>query len=408
MQNKIKSSWFWFENLIIYLPFFIVFFVIFNIPDSKYLASRFTLLSALYCAVRFYPAWIGDFLNKKNIVIFTLIFLSYFIFMKYYNEGNSDFSRAIFHSLLYFIFFPFNRFSRNFIFYLLVISSLFIGVASYYQVYCAGMSRAGYLSINPIPFSYFSGLCLILIVYFCLSNKNKNMTVFILTGIGILSSIYAIILAQTRATFLALLVVFVLVSLSSLMKSASKVKSFRLLSLYFVMSIVLWNIPIIKQRVSDAVNQVHNYENNYYKSSTGIRVKLWESGLLIASENISLGSNRSDVRDFSLLNIKEGTIPEYLRDFLIHPNPNFHNQYIQALVDSGLIGLTLILVFVLSPLLLLKAEEFYSKLMGVSISVFTVICLWFDSLFLYNHTVILYSLVFFIVFGVRRYEKEEL
>jgi len=174
------------------------------------------------------------------------------------------------------------------------------------------------------------------------------------------------------------------------------------------MSIVLWNIPIIKQRVSDAVNQVHNYENNYYKSSTGIRVKLWESGLLIASENISLGSNRSDVRSFSLLKIKEGTIPKYLRDFLIHPNPNFHNQYIQALVDSGLIGLTLILVFVLSPLLLLKAEEFYSKLMGVSISVFTAICLWFDSLFLYNHTVILYSLVFFIVFGVRRYEKEEL
>ncbi|ENM5889573.1 O-antigen ligase family protein [Vibrio mimicus] len=409
MNSKINKLWIKVEDLIIYSPFIVTFIIIFNFPDSKHFVSRVTIVSALYCAVRFYPLWKVDLKEKNPIIIGSFIFCGYFFFMQYLNDGNSDLPRSVLYLFVYFIFFPLEKFNNKLLYYFLIFSSFLLGVNAYYQVFYLGIYRAGFLAINPIPYSYFSGICLIILSYFTLKDNDKTLSETLLSFIGIFLSFSSIILTQTRATLLAILIVFVFSSIYTVMTSPSRVKISSVLIGYVIFPMMLWNIPIVQQRITDVVDQIHNYNNNDYSSSSGIRLKLWESGLDIASGSIMLGTERHLVMSISSDKISNKTYPSYLSVFLIHPNANFHNQYIQALVDSGLLGLILFLFFISIPFIFLfNSENYNTKLLGMSISIFTAICLCFDSLFLYNHTVILYSLVIMISFGVRYNEKEEL
>ncbi|ENM5731213.1 O-antigen ligase family protein [Vibrio mimicus] len=409
MKSRVQKAWIDIEDLIIYSPFFVVFLIIFNVPDSKYFASRLILISALYCAVRFYPLWKTEFREKRTIIISAFLFCCYFYLMQLFNEGNSDFPRAILHSLIYFIFLPLERFRRNWFFYLLTMSSVSIGIGSFYQVYFLGVERAGLFSINPIPYSYFSGICMIFLSYIFIRKENKNLSTWLMFFFGFFLAFSSIILTQTRATLLAMLVVFIFSTLYSVIKSPSKIKFFSILIGYILLPLALWNIPMVEQRISDAVEQIHNYEHDDYSSSSGVRIKLWESGLDIASEHIIFGTDRSLVRSISSEKIANKKYPDYLSEFLIHPNANFHNQYIQALVDSGMFGLVFILIFIACPFFcVMKYKNYHTKLFGMSLVIFTGVCLWFDSLFLYNHTVILYSLIIISLFWIRFDEKESL
>ncbi|ENM5906512.1 O-antigen ligase family protein [Vibrio mimicus] len=409
MNSKIKKTWIKLEDLIIYSPFVVVFLVIFNVPDSKYLASRVMLASSLYLAVRFYQEWKNDLQKKRTVINFALFFCCYFFFMQYYNDGNSDFPRAVLYSLFYFVFFPLSRFKQIFLFYLTLIAVVFIGASSYFQVFYLGMDRAGLLAINPIPYSYFSGVCLIIILYFIMIEDNKFSSNALLGYIGVFLSLSSIVLTQTRATLLAVFIVFIVLTFYHLIMKPSRKKVMIAFIGYLTLPLMLWSIPIVKQRVYDVVDQIHNYEYNDYNSSSGIRIKLWQSGLDIASENIFFGTKRSQVQDISLAKITNKKYPQYLSEFLIHPNTNFHNQYIQTLVDSGIFGLILIFIFIFSPVLIfLKCNNDYFHFLSIAMVFFTGICMWFDSLFLYNHTVILYSLIILVSFGIRYNEKKSL
>ena len=71
----------------------------------------------------------------------------------------------------------------------------------------------------------------------------------------------------------------------------------------------------------------------------------------------------------------------------------------QSLVDGGLIGLMLTLLFVTSPFLVtVGIGNYYLAVGGGIVSIFTSFSLWFDSLFLYNHVVILYASVVILLF----------
>lgn len=407
MKKNLKLLWRSFEYFIICSPFFVAFLIIFHVPDSKHFFSRVVLLSSLYCAVRFYKIWKKELHQKKLIFFGAIIICCYFFLMQYLNDGNADFPTSILYVAIYFIFFPFGLFNSNLTFLFLLIASIFSGFFSYYEVFYLKVGRAGFFALNPIPYSYFSGVCLILTSYFILRSKLKSLPVIIFSLLSVALLFNTIILTQTRATLLAILVIFIFMTLYVLIISPSRMKFLAIVIGCFLLPIVLWQIPIVNTRVSDAINQVHNYEYNDYKSSTGIRIKLWESGLDIASDNMILGTKRDEVESLSAEKIASQQYPSYLGSFLIHPNANFHNQFIQVLVDSGIIGLLLICLFIFSPLIfVLKSDNHYSKVTGISIVVFTGICLFFDSLFLYNHTVILYSLVIMIFFGIRYDEKK--
>jgi len=161
----------------------------------------------------------------------------------------------------------------------------------------------------------------------------------------------------------------------------------------------------VKVRVLDAYQQVQNFSIDDYRSSTGARIKLWEAGLYISSNDFLFGHSKSEVSELALDLIGEGLSPSFLKMFLVHPNPNFHNQFIQTMTDSGIIGIVMILLFVFSPVLISMPTKNKSiRCLAFFVTAHTVICLWFDSMFLYNHTIILYSVISIMFYGISQKE----
>lgn len=396
MLKKILLS---LEKVFLLSPVILVFSVIFNFHDTKFLISRAIVIVSFYCLFFYRNTIVNEFKSKLRVILFGLAACSYFFFMQFMNEGNSDLPRSILFVLIYYSVIPNALFSKSTLFYLASLGCASSGILAIYETYWLGVDRVGYLTLNPIPFAYYSGLSLIVMLGSLGSTSLGNVGKFKLVCVSscLPLAVCAVVLSQTRATYLSILIVSVMYLIFLVNKKPSKKNVASTLILFLSISTLLWQVDDIRLRVVDAFNQVQNFSHNDYYSSTGMRVKLWETGLIISQDSFFVGHSKSDISEKTTKLIDAGEVPSYLKQFLVHPNPNFHNQFIQALVDSGLIGLVLILTFILLPAM---ATSCSIKSLGVFVSIYTAICLFFDSMFLYNHTLILFAFLLLIFYAI--------
>lgn len=399
------------ECLIVLSPFYLIFLLVFNVPDTKFLFSRLTILVSIYCAVRYKSYWALNLKDRYVPILLGFLFVTYFFLMQYLNEGNSDFPRSVLYLILYFLFLPFGLISINTVFYMVSFGCVLSGASSFYEWGVLGAERVGYIVSNPIPFSYYAGVCAIATAFlFFVKFKNKCFTYFdcALLTLAIGSSLLSIVLSQTRATFLSLFLIIIFISSLYFFRSPSVKKLSSIMVLFFILIVFFSNIPDVKYRVIDAWEQISNYSNNDYYSSTGIRIKLWLSGIDIFRDGVLVGHSKSEVRFMIVKGIEDGLYPIFLGPFLNHPNPNFHNQFIQSLVDGGIVGFILVCLLLVAPLFSVAKSKITSmKLFAGSIILFTMICLWFDSLFLYNQTIILYCSLTILMYVIGTRESLE-
>ncbi|EJL6263770.1 O-antigen ligase family protein [Vibrio cholerae] len=392
-----------------YLPFFVSFLLIFNIPDTKYIWSRVVICSIVYLFIFHFDDFFIEIKSKGYLVVPLLIFCLYFFFMQYYNDGNSNFPRILCYIVLYFIALPSRLIHMHVLKYMLVLGALLSSFVGLYEFFILGSARVGFYVLNPIPISFYFGLLLIFSVWLSFESYKKNN---ILCGLSIVSSLLlfiCIILTETRASWMALVIVCLSCIVYSIFNSNLKKKSIYLSSLLAVIIGFGWNIPIVHNRIYDAYYQIEQYKNDNYNSSTGIRIKLWQAGLDMVKQGPLLGLHRVDVQRISNVKIQDGEYPKFLRSFLIHPNPNFHNQYVQNLVNSGFIGLLFLIVFIFLPILVfIKTRKKNTMLISCAIIQFSLISLFFDSMFLYSHVVILYCSIIMVIyyFSCGDYEKK--
>lgn len=387
------------ERILLLSPVILVFLVVFNFYDTKFLISRAIIVVSLYCLFVYRDTIAHEIKSKIRIICLGFTGCSYFFLMQFVNEGNSDLPRSILFILIYFSFVPNATFSKNMLFYLACLACFSSGVLAIYETYWLDVDRVGYLTLNPIPFSYYSGLSLIVMlgVFFSISKENIDRSKLVCVSACLPLVLFSIILSQTRATYLSLLIISVVYLVVVLLKKPSKKVVATILSLFVSVLALLWQVDDIRLRVVDAFKQVQNFSHNDYYSSTGMRVKLWETGLKISQDSLFIGHSKSEISTKATALIDDKVVPSYLKQFLVHPNPNFHNQFIQTLVDSGFIGLLLILAFIFLPTVM---KSGILGNLGLYISLYTVICLWFDSIFLYNHVVILYSILILVLYFV--------
>lgn len=386
------------DDVFVYLPFLISFVLIFNFPDSKYIWSRVIILSSLYLLFFKFDLWSVEIKDKILILFFYLSFGLYLFFMQHHNDGNSDFPRSVFYIFLFFLVLPSALINFQVLKYILILGSSLSGMVSIYEFIILDAERVGFYVLNPIPISFYAGLIFILNAWFVLTSYKKDSLLFYSSSVASILSLTTIFLTQTRATWLALGVVFLIYASYAFFRDSRKDKLL-LFSFFIAFSITGLSLSSVKDRVSDAYHQILDYKNDNYNSSTGIRIKLWESGLDIAREGKILGLNRTDVQHITHAKIDSLEYPIFIKPFLIHPNPNFHNQYIQMLVDSGVIGLFFLIVFIFLPILVTVISS-RARIVPISflIVTFSLVCLFFDSLFMYNHTVILYGFITLLIY----------
>lgn len=174
-----------------------------------------------------------------------------------------------------------------------------------------------------------------------------------ITFIATLFGVIAITLSNSRGSWLSFLILSI-VYISLYYKPFLKNNKKRQLSLSLILLILLgtvWTQTNVNERIKTANIEVQKWQSgNNLNDSNGLRLQMWESGLIAAKQSPWVG--------YGYRNANE-VVSEYASDNkeTIKNKTHLHNEYITHLVSSGIIGLLALLTLLFAPALI-----FYRKL----------------------------------------------
>ncbi len=181
----------------------------------------------------------------------------------------------------------------------------------------------------------------------------------IITFITALLGIIAITLSNSRGSWLSFLILSV-VYISLCYKPFLKNNKKRQLSLALILLILLgtvWTQTDISKRIKTANIEVQKWHSgNNLNDSNGLRLQMWESGLIAAKQSPWFGYGYGNANKIA---------SEYApsNKHTIKNKTHLHNEYITNLVSAGTLGLLALLTLLLTPMLIfykkLKDEKIY-------------------------------------------------
>lgn len=194
--------------------------------------------------------------------------------------------------------------------------------------------------VHHIYLSIFYALAIIFCLdfYFYETKKRAKKIYLLLSAIFFM----AIILLSSRT---AIILTFVLIIIRVYLAGKYKIKELGIVlaSITLLAIILTFSIPTLKERALSMNGNVSSY------SGASFRFKVWENVLLLSSESPIYGfgidkSQKSLIKQYHRVNFRRA----YLN------NLNAHNQYLQTLIDSGVIGLALLVLMLISPIIYFK------------------------------------------------------
>ena len=178
---------------------------------------------------------------------------------------------------------------------------------------------------QPIYLAFFYVFGLFILHHFNYSKKHKIFyysTFFILT-----TSIFLLAARNAIICLLVLLPTYLLLT-----KSLSIKKALIILGVFIACFMVAIQNPVVKNRIF----KIHK-KGNFY-SGTSLRLGVWESAYEVSKENFiwGLGKSAAETQLLQQYEQRNLTIP-------LKYSYNCHNQYLEFLVQYGIIGLILFL-----------------------------------------------------------------
>ena len=258
---------------------------------------------------------------------------------------------------------------------------------------------------NPSPFMHhieystflaFTALLLLNRIFNEGSIKSKIFYSFFFTTI--LGNLF---LTNGRTGQIAFIIGLILLGFMSF-KNKFKAISITLLLSITVLSLAYTFSNTFHQRVAIGQNDIREViDNKNYCSSWGARVGFWLVAIDIAKENPILGVGIGDnMSQFHYL-IREKYPEMKCMDYL----PHFHNQYLQIISSTGLIGLSIFLVmlFRLSALEIKSTRYHNIKIIYISILIFGFFA---EPLLHAQFSMLFFSLIVGILLAQNRIENE--
>ncbi|MGK5027983.1 O-antigen ligase family protein [Janthinobacterium sp. MDT1-19] len=115
----------------------------------------------------------------------------------------------------------------------------------------------------------------------------------------------------------------------------------------FILAYTLPNSPV-PQRVAVAVNDIKQFQDSdNVTTSIGQRMEMWRTAWTLSSNHIWLGMGRNGYLAAKQQMADEGKMDKIIKDYT-----NAHNDYLDALVKRGIIGVLALLALFLVPLAL--------------------------------------------------------
>lgn len=223
-----------------------------------------------------------------------------------------------------------------------------------WQMYWLGDDRAsGYMNI--IHFGniglVFGLFCVAGMLWACTQGQYARRW-RIAFAIGILASIYAVIASGSRGSWLALPPVLLVFFVACLNKQNAKHAIAGGLALAVIIGVV-YSIPEtrVEERYELAVTEVDKYLEHKYVfkdnavSSVGARLEIWRAALINFPQRPLMGWGEKEYRAEIERMVADKKIDPYMLEMA-----NTHNNYLEALIFQGVIGLLALLALYGVPL----------------------------------------------------------
>ncbi|WP_394747989.1 O-antigen ligase family protein [Spongiimicrobium salis] len=190
-------------------------------------------------------------------------------------------------------------------------------------------SRTDLLSVLAVHPSYYALFLLVAIVYFVLElfTKVRWSTVGIL-----IFNVLIVLLISSKGAIVSLIGLLVILSILTLVKR-QKI-AFPLMLFTGGIILACATIPFLNQRITQSVETV--LYDKHENLSTSKRLMVWKAISEFETKQLVFGLGKKNGR--MLLNDK------------VKADLNAHNQYLEALLMSGAIGLVCVVLYLLSPL----------------------------------------------------------
>lgn len=188
--------------------------------------------------------------------------------------------------------------------------------------------------VHHIYLSAFYSLAILLsLELFQNATKKNHKHIFIFTA-GLL--FIALILLSSRTALFGLILVLAIKVIFTKKNNLLK-PLIALLSVLLISLILIFSLPTLKNRFFKLHENVSSY------SGISLRAKIWDNTIDVFKESPIHGYGFKTSQQYLFSQYKK---TNFRRAFLL--NLNSHNQYLQVLIDSGILGLFFLITLILS------------------------------------------------------------
>ncbi|MDJ1480026.1 O-antigen ligase family protein [Cytophagaceae bacterium YF14B1] len=225
------------------------------------------------------------------------------------------------------------------------------------------------IELNSIYFSFFLGFCILCLGAYLFENVGK-LSLLKRTGLFLLIIYFlgVMLLLTSRTTLIATLLLGAINCLLYLIKTEGRnVKALGSLMIAPILVVILISqSSFLTQRFSDIKNlntsavtenlRSRQKLNLPWSSSSAIRVAIWESSLSVIENNFFTGVGIGDTQ--------EELVKMYYKNNYVFENGyqghNAHNQFLQTMMTSGIVGVLLLLgIFMVGFFLAWRQKNYF-------------------------------------------------
>lgn len=277
---------------------------------------------------------------RNNTWFWIVTISSIFAITSYQFHGySSQEMRALLVALFFLFICSSQRISLLNIQWLCVISSLSSIVLSFIYFFYLDSGRNS-LPTNAIPLATHQGfLALSLLGLLCVNFVGKNRPVILFS---VLLLTFSTLVTESRGPILGLVLVSLAILSVFFIKGESSRYTKILMAVGFL-SVIFFSFDFLSLRVDQTLTELSRIRHNDLDSSIGLRLQMYFAGWEVFKQYPIFGSGNIKIEDINTLG---------LTDLGIHfaTKSHLHNNFIDKLATSGLLGFTLLSIFFIYPI----------------------------------------------------------
>lgn len=389
-QNQLKL------DLIVALISSSFFSTVILTPNSySYVAIFLGLVSLLLL----HKTWKTLKYNRVVVVLFLALssyFLLYLASMLFYGESARAIdlpSRSLLAAttmLLLLLYPP----KLDWVFISIIIGSLssgFIALYFYFKLDTRAFYGHGYFVIQSAGMCAWLGIfCLITFIYAI--KKNKSFLFKSFASLGTFLAFLATLLSGTRGSWL--LTPFIIIALAWSFREyiSKKIVSG---SIVVIVTLFFLSAPLLNSRIQEFNQDLNQYSEGESSSSSGARLEMWKSAFYTFQSSPVFGVGHMNLLETKQKQVEAGQVDRIALEY-----DRAHNQFFEELQTKGLIGLSVLIFFFLTPLSFFlshlkyktdKPDVYIVAWMGIS-HVFMIVGFSLTQHYLNHHSgIIIYS-----------------